>query len=319
MTPGGYPARMSKPRGRSGARSITDVVPELARRFLMAPDPPARVPTVRELVHEHRSSLASIHAAISRLEAAGAITLERRGRLGAFLVSRSLGPLWQAAEGGPLVVSLPLASSQRYEALATAIKQLLTKAGLEVFLIFVRGSRQRLQAVREGRCHLAVMSSFAAAELCGPEDAVVLELAPNSYNTGHRVFCSPSDPHRPMRVIVDRHSADQQLLTALEFADDEVEQLPAMTGQITRLLTNGQADAAVWTSDEMQATRLEGILDRPLAESVRARVGDTDTRATLVARASDSGVMSALLAQVDPAEVARIQLEVMSGQLVPEY
>ncbi len=285
----------------------------------MAPDPPSRVPTVRELVREHRSSLASIHAAISRLETAGAIELERRGRLGAFLVSRSVGALWAAAEGGPLVVSLPLASSQRYEALATAIKQLLTRAGLEVFLIFVRGSRQRLQAVREGRCHLAVMSSFAAAELCGPDDRVVLELAPNSYNTGHRVFCSPATPHQPLRVIVDRHSADQQLLTALEFGESGVELLPAMTGQITRLLSNGQADAAVWTSDEMQATRLDGILDRPLAESVRARVGDTDTRAALVGRASDADLLSALLGQVAPAEVARIQHEVMSGQLVPEY
>ncbi len=182
---------MSKPRGRAGARAITDVVPELARRFLTAPEPPSRVPTVRQLVREHRSSLASIHAAITRLEEGGAIQLERRGRLGAFLVSRSIGVLWAAAEGGPLVVSLPLASSQRYEALATAIKQLLTKVGLEVFLIFVRGSRQRLQAVREGRCHLAVMSSFAAAELCGPEERVILELAPNSYNTGHRVFYAP--------------------------------------------------------------------------------------------------------------------------------
>lgn len=234
-------------------------------------------------------------------------------------MSRSLGPLWAAAEGGPLVVSLPLASSLRYEALATAIKQLLTRAGLEVFLIFVRGSRQRLQAVREGRCHLAAMSSFAAAELCGPEDRVVVELAPNSYNTGHRVFSSPADPHRPLRVIVDRHSADQQLLTALEFAGTEIELLPAMTAQITRLLTNGQADAAVWTSDEMQATRLGGILDRPLAASVRARIGDTDTRAALVGRASDAAVMQALIAQVDAAHVAEIQLDVMSGHVVPEY
>ena len=310
---------MSKHRGRAGARAITDVVPELARRFLMAPDPPLRLPTVRELVHEHRSSLASIHAAISRLEAAGAIGLERRGRLGAFLVSRSLGALWAAVEGGPLVVSLPLASSLRYEALATAIKQLLTKAGLEVFLIFVRGSRQRLQAVREGRCHLAVMSSFAAAELCGLDDRVVLELGPNSYNTGHRVFYSSTNHHRPMRIIVDRHSADQQLLTALEFGGSEVELLPAMTGQITRLLTNGQADAAVWTSDEMEATRLGGILDRPLAAPIRARIGDTDTRAALVASATEADLLGALVGHVDPAEVARIQLEVMSGQLVPEY
>jgi hypothetical protein len=307
-------------RRRAGARAINDIVPELAGRFLMAPDPPTRVPTVRQLAHDHRSSLASIHAAIGRLEGAGAIEVDRRGRLGAFLVSRSVGRLWAAAESGPLVVSLPLASSLRYEALATAIKQLLANAGLEVFLIFVRGSRQRLQAVREGRCHLAAMSSFAAAELCGPEDQVVAELAVDSYNTGHRVFYSAADPARhPLRVIVDRHSADQQLLTALEFAGADIELVPAMTGQITRLLTNGQADAAVWTSDEMEATRLGGILDRPLAPAVRTRVGDTDTRAALVGRATDAGIMRAVTAQLDPAEVARIQQDVMSGQVVPEY
>ena len=62
-----------------GARPITDIVPELARRFLMAPDPPTRVPTIRELVREHGSSLASIHAAMGRLEEAGAIEIDRRG------------------------------------------------------------------------------------------------------------------------------------------------------------------------------------------------------------------------------------------------
>ena len=311
---------MTQHLGRAGSRPITDIVPELARRFLMAPDPPTRVPTVRQLADEHRSSLASIHAAIGRLEGAGAIEVDRRGRLGAFLVSRSVGRLWAAAESGPLVVSLPLASSLRYEALATAIKQLLTNAGLEVFLIFVRGSRQRLQAVREGRCHLAAMSSFAAAELCGPDDRVIGELAPNSYNTGHRVFYSAAEPQRHhLRVIVDRHSADQQLLTGLEFAGADIELVPAMTGQITRLLTNGLADAAVWTSDEMEATRLDGILDRPLGPSVRARVGDTDTRAALVGKASEAGVMHAVIAQIDAAEVARIQQDVMSGKVVPEY
>ena len=142
---------------------------------------------------------------MGRLEDAGGIVVETRGRLGAFLVDRSIGRLWAIAENGPLVIALPLASSPRYEALATAIKQLLTTAGLEVFLIFVRGSRQRLQAVRDGRCHLTVMSSFASSELSGPEDALVLELGPDSYNTGHRVFYSASvpDPH-PIRVIVDR-------------------------------------------------------------------------------------------------------------------
>lgn len=295
-------------------------MPELARRFLTTSEPPSRLPTIRELAREHQSSLASIHVAIGRLEEAGAIHVETRGRLGAFLVERSVGRLWATAENGPLVIALPLASSPRYEALATAIKQLLTNAGLEVFLIFVRGSRQRLQAVRDGRCHLTVMSSFAASELCGPQDAIVVELAPDTYNTGHRVFYSAAnpDPH-PIRVIVDRHSADQQLLTALEFGTADVTLVPAMPAQISRLLANGQADAAVWTTDEMQVGRPEGILDRPLRPDVRESIGDRMTRAVLVGRAVDAAVIRAVTAPIQSAAVAEIQRDVMAGRVIPEY
>jgi hypothetical protein len=305
---------------RTQTRAIADIVPELARRFLTAPEPPARLPTIRVLAQEHGSSLASVHAAIGRLEETGAIRIETRGRLGAFLVERSVGRLWATAERGPLVIGLPLASSPRYEALATAIKQLLTASGLEVFLIFVRGSRQRLQAVRDGRCHLTVMSRFAADELCGPEDSVVVELAPASYNTGHRVFYSAAnpDPH-PVRVIVDRHSADQQLLTALEFSGSDVTLVPAMPAQISRLLTNGQADAAVWTVDEMQVGRPDGIADRPLSAAVREKIGDRMTRAVLVGRAADAALMRAVTAPIEQAAVDQIQLDVLAGRVVPEY
>ena len=307
-------------RARTQARAITEIVPELARRFLTAPEPPSRLPTIRELAHDHGSSLASVHAAMGRLEEAGGIRIETRGRLGAFLVERSLGRLWTIAANGPLVISLPLASSPRYEALATAVKQLLTGAGLEVFLIFVRGSRQRLQAVRDGRCHLTVMSRFAADELCGPEDALLVELGPDSYNTGHRVFYSAAtpDPH-PIRVIVDRHSADQQLLTALEFDGPDVTLMPAMPAQIARLLVHGQADAAVWTVDEMQVGRPEGILDRQLKAAVRERIGDRMTKAVIVGRAADAELMQAVTASIRAGDVAAIQADVLAGRVVPEY
>ena len=126
---------------------------------------------------------------MTRLQEAGAVEIEMRGRLGAFMVDRSIGRLWAVAENDrPLVIAFPLASSPRYEALATAIKQLLVRSGIEVFLVFIRGSRQRLQSLRDGRCHLVVMSAFAAGGLCSPDDAVIAEPPPLTYNTGHRVL-----------------------------------------------------------------------------------------------------------------------------------
>ena len=77
------PVATNHARGR--ARPLTDIVPELARRFLTSPEPPSRLPTIRELSHDHRSSLASIHVAMGRLEEAGALSVETRGRLGAFV------------------------------------------------------------------------------------------------------------------------------------------------------------------------------------------------------------------------------------------
>jgi hypothetical protein len=311
---------MFEVRERRRPPSVADVVPALARQFLAEHELGSRLPTVRALAREHRSSNSSVHAAIGRLEQGGAIAIETRGRAGAFLVDRSIDRLWAMMRTGPLVIALPLASSPRYEALATAIKQLITNAGLEVILMFVRGSRQRLQAVHEGRCHLAAMSSFAASELRDPGQVVVMELLPNSYNTGHRVFyTAKGEGAQPVRVVVDRHSADQQLLTALEFADRELVTLPAMTGQIARMLESGQADAAVWTIDEMQARWPAAVLDRPLSPAVRDRIGDRDTRAVLVSRAADASLLRPVCAALDPAEVERIQLDVLAGRTVPEY
>jgi len=310
---------MFEVRERRRPPSVADIVPTLARQFAEL-ELGARLPTVRALAREHHSSNSSVHAAIGRLEQGGAIAIETRGRAGAFLVKRSIDRLWAMMKTGPLVIALPLASSPRYEALATAIKQIMTNAGLEVILMFVRGSRQRLQAVREGRCHLAAMSSFAASELHEADDAVVMELLPNSYNTGHRVFYMPNgEGARPTRIVVDRHSADQQLLTALEFADTEVVPLPAMGGQIARLLESGQADAAVWTIDEMQTRWPAGVLDRPLSTRVRERIGDRDTRAVLVGKSIDASVLRVVCACLDPAQVERIQLDVVTGRIVPEY
>ncbi len=306
---------------RHRTRAVANIVPSLARQFLTTSEPPARLPTVRELARQHHSSLSSIHFAIARLEEAGAVTIEMRGRRGAFMVGRGLDRLWSIAEGGrPLVVAFPLASSPRYEALATALKQILTRVGLEVFLIFIRGSRQRLQAVHDGRCHLAAMSGFAASELCGAEDAVVVELPPFTYNTGHRVFYTATNTdHHPLRVIVDRHSADQQLLSALEFTGVETVTVPAMGAQIARMLAEGHGDAAVWTIDEMRVRWPDGVLDRPLSQATRDHVGDRDTRAVLVGQAVDAAVLAAITAPLQGDEVERIQLDVMAGRVVPEY
>ena len=307
------------PTEQRAGRSVDDVASELARQLIPL-QPGSRLPTIRELARRTRASVSSVHEAIARLEQAGAIVVERRGRAGSFLASSSIGILWTSAAGGPLVVALPLARSSRYEALATAIKEQFTSAGLEAFLIFVRGSRQRLRALQEGRCHLAVMSAFAASELCGHGECTVLDLPPDTFNTGHRVFYSLLHHAGGLgRALVDRDSVDQEGITLLEFANTETELVPAQHDEFSHLLEGGKGDAVVWTLDEMQVRWPRGFIDRPLSEHVARRVGDTDRRAALVARTADADILSAIARLVDPVAFQQTQTEVLARRKVPEY
>lgn len=305
--------------GVERAGSGPEVLSVLARQ-LIAVEPGSRLPTIRDLADRADTSVSWVHQAIARLESAGAIEVERRGRQGSFLSSRSVGRLWAIAVGGPLVVALPLASSRRYEALATAVKGQLTTAGIDVFLIFVRGSRQRLRALREGRCHIAVMSAFAASEQCGRDEFAILELPPDTFNTGHRVFYSSLPPRgRPLRALLDLDSFDQEAITRLEFQGTDTEFVSVHHDEFPLLLESGEGDAAVWTLDEMQVRWPSGVLDRSLSERVLGRIGDSDRRAALVGRCADADLLLAMARTIDQGELLRVQTEVLARRRVPEY
>ena len=185
---------------------------ELRRRVagtLLGIEPGQRLPTIRQLASRHRASIGATQETLARLEAEGGVAIDRRGRLGATLRSRSIGALWAAAEGVPLIVSLPLPNTPRTEGLATAIKSLLTDAGVEVYLVFSRGSRHRLVELRQGRCHLVVLSALAARELCGSGERVLLELPAPSFVREHRVYYADraEGMNGPPRVVIDRDRA----------------------------------------------------------------------------------------------------------------
>jgi hypothetical protein len=304
---------------QSRGRLAEDLVRHLAR-FLLTIEPGARLPTVRELARVHGVGISSVHVALHALEDLGAVRIETRGNLGAFMVGRSLGPLWQQAEQKPLVVALPLASSRRYEGLATALRDQLVGAGLSAFLVFIRGSRRRLAALEAGECHIAVMSAYAASVLVRSSESIVKELGPNTYNTGHRVFFAPSrQGSDPLHVVLDAESADQQLLSLMEFGHSNVELVSATHVEVPSLLADGRGDAAVWTLDEMSASWPEGIRNRSLSPEVLAMLGDRDTRAALVAGAADAGMLAPIASAIDPGEVERIQQGVIAGSIVARY
>ena len=318
-------AAMFEANGPPGGVRVDDLTRQLARGFvgLHSGD---RLPTVRALAAEHGASLASIQAALARLEEDGAVRIKRRGRLGAYLTEASLPRLWAIAEGAPLILALPLPSNLRGQGLATAVKTILEEAGIDTFLTFVRGSRNRLRALREGRCHIVVMSGLAAAISQDPTLRVT-ELPVRTFAEERRVFLSrpepgsPEDrsPRRRLRVVVDSESADLQRITELEFTDRQVEFVPAVYMQSVGLIESGRADAAVWDLDETTRRLPPHVTSRPLSARVRKVIGDHDTRAAFVTRADDPPAQVIVDQCLLPERIVEIQRQVLSGQLVPGY
>ena len=236
-------------------------------------------------------------------------------------MGRALGDLWSAAEGGPLIIALPLPSTQRIEGLATALKAQLADSGVESYLVFIRGSLQRMLALRQQRCHGAVMSALAAKELCSPDEAIFLELPVGSFVKEHRVYLAGgvAVTDRPPRVVMDRDSLDFQFLTDLEFRESGATFVPATYMQFPRLIAEHRADAVIWDVEEAATRMPPGVRDRKLSASVLDKIGDSNLRAAFVARAADWSTRLVLSAALSPTTVMEIQGEVVRAQRLPEY
>jgi hypothetical protein len=276
---------------------------------------------MRDLTERFGGSLGATQAVVARLEQEGAIRTTSRGRRGAVLDERALGLLWAAAREEPFVIILPLPSTRRIHALATAIKACLTGAGIEAYLGFIRGSQKRLVALRALRCHAVVTSSLAASATTGPGELIAIDLPPGSYVLEHRVLRRVGqDGHlvAPERVGVDTDSLDFQRLSDLEFAGDSA-RVSGSYMHLTELLNQGLIDAMVWDVEETFATPGPRVADVPLSDATRATIGTANTSASIVVRRDDVAAREVVRVTLDDPVLAAVQREVLEGARTAEY
>jgi hypothetical protein len=216
-------------------------------------------------------------------------------------------------------MTLPM--HRRFEGLATGVKMALERAGIEAYSIFVRGSRTRLKALQENRCHVAIMSGLAADELCKEGEERILKLPPGSWVADYCIFyrISGMESASSMRVAVDPDSFDHKRLTELEFSEQDVVYRFAPFVQFPRLLKNDDVDGILWTSDQKESFSGTGIRSRPLSERVMQLVGEKSVSAAFVAHKGNDAVRAILTATIKADEIMDIQKRVASGEMIPEY
>jgi len=298
-----------------------EMVSRLAK-YLLQVGEGERLETVRDIARMNNTSVGTVSNALSTIEQAGAVTIDRRGHLGSFVSARSISDLWTMAEHEPMVISFPLIAHPLLEGLATGLKRQISETGIDIYLTFIRGSRTRLKAVQENKCHIAVMSNFAARILCGETEQILTTLPPHSFVTRHEVFYRP-DIHelgeRRLRVAIDEDSIDIAGLTELEFEGQEVDFKPVTFMQLPRLLKGNYVDAGIWSIDDMRPHLDEQILHRQLSYEVIDQVDASDTAAALVSRAECASARAVVEAVLDVGKLLDIQQRVVKGDMVPEY
>lgn len=301
-------------------KSIRDLQVRLAD-YLIQMKVGDQIPSIRELAAFTHMSVGSVSTALNALQDLGAVKIQNHGHRGSELVGLALDRLWNLVEQGPLVISLTLPMHTHFEGLATGIKRALETHGIETYLIFIRGSRTRLKALNENRCHVTLMSGLAADELCGPEHEILMQLPPGSWISTYGVYyrAAAAGLSSPLRVAVDRDSYDHRRLSELEFAGQNVEFHWVPFIQIPRLLRRGEVDATVWTVDQAETYLSPGVQLRSLSEQVMAQVGAKSTSATFIGRTGSHTVKAVLEGCIHPSEVMEIQNKIVSGEMIPEY
>lgn len=306
---------------RSKNESSRQELIEALGGFFLAIRDGESIPSIRELSGRFKTSTGTISNVIHDLEELDAVKILRRGKLGSFLEHKSEAKLWRTISDGPLVISLTMPTFPKCEGLATAIYCLLNDAGIETYLIFIRGSYNRIKALRDRRCHATVMSTLAAKELAGSREEIILTLPAKLFVSDHRIFFRNAIDlgDANIRVAMDKDSYDLKYLTEIEFPRNQEEYFQITLMQIGNYLVDGDVDAAIWNSDHMEPLITDDISSRPLSPKTKTLIGDDDSSAALVTRSSDIATKMILRKFLKEQSILEVQNMVITGEIVARY
>ncbi len=301
-------------------RKRTEVIQQIATYFLTL-EKESVVDSIRTISKTLNASIGLISEAITEIEKAGGVILEKRGQLGSFITDMSVGKLWQIARGEPLVIAHTLPSNHRYEGFATALKTALEDAGLETYFIFIRGSRTRINALREKRCHIAITSLFAAHGLREKTEDITKVFPPCSFTSAHHLYLrsAVTRDQNGLVVGIDPDSFDQMHLSKIEFKNADVRFQHFNFMNIYRYLSSGAVDAAIWTEDDMRPHLGDTVRELALSERTRSIAREGDSQAALVTRSNDPLTQEVIKKTIKANAIIAIQNEVIEGKRIPAY
>jgi len=86
-----------------------------------------------------------------------------------------------------------------------------------------------------------------------------------------------------------------------------------------RAMADGTIDAAILDSEDALMHFPPGLANRSLSERVRTELGGANLEASFVGRAGNAVIREIVASCFVPAEILRIQEDVIAGRRPPEY
>ena len=295
------------------------IVMKLAQEF-MAMEAGDRIDTVANYSGRFVTARGTVQSALKLLSDNKAVSIEARGHLGSFITYIDYKKLLEYTDVTSIVGTMPLPYSKLYEGLATGLYKNMEKSKIPFNIAYMRGAKNRIDAMNKGRYDFAVVSKLAAKQEIqnGMNIYIVIEFGVFSYVSEHAlIFNDPSKMNIEdgMKVAIDRSSIDHTILTIRQCRGKDVEFVELPYNQIITKLASGVIDAAIWNIDEIIEKKID-IKYYPLSDN---EFDNMDTEAVLVMNKNKSQLGNFIKRFLNRDEILAYQKKVASGELIPSY
>ena len=290
----------------------------LAREFLKCCEG-ERIPTITEFSKKMNLARGTVQNALKNLIASGAIEISSKGHLGSYLEKKDAAILMEFAGISSLVGTMPLPYSRRYEGLASGIIVSSERQNtVSVNLAYMRGAKNRMAMVENGRYDFAIVSKFAAETYIGEgrELKILIDFGPSSYLNSHVLMlhdAAKKGIEDGMKVGVDDSSLDQKELTCIVCQNRKVEYVPIEYTRSVESIRGGEVDAMVMNIDEV----LDKELDIHYVSIGECDLGNTNAVVVINENQEEIGALLNEVIEVDT--VLAVQRKVLAGEMIPRY
>lgn len=314
---------LSQPRPRFRKINTVDLVTVAIARDAILLDLGDRMDTVDAYVEKFDVSRGTVQKGLSRLEESGAVTIEKRGVLGSYLIGRNNELLWVEADWNQLTGSGAIPRTRRQEALSSSVYAAFEDANVPFGLAYLQGALRRVKGLIANQYDF-VLASKIAAELIledyNDRVKIAIELQPYSYLSGYTIVTRIGDnPANARRIGIDPYSPDHAVVTR-EIFDERVNREEATYVELkyTKMPTATEAgfiDTFVFNRDVLDYLFNAPPLD---IHDIPFDLDLTDlTRAVVMTSTNNYRIDDLLRGLLRPDKLEKIQQEVYEGKRFP--